>query len=349
MSERFLISKRGTGLGSDMATLVGAWDYAKQTSRTLVIDWRNSRYLSDRLVNAFPRLFQQLDRVNGVNIISDDSVSERSYPEPVLTLYSVGRAKYLDLLSPETDIQAATLLNRIPMHVFPSLRMQREFLTALRLHDSVQRKFAEFNQSEFAGATVIGVHFRHGNGEALGIRHNAGLKESCRKIALSCRQLSRQFGNPRIRPPRIFVSTDSQEAEECLRSMLSNVVTRPKKFRKAGAGPLHVRALGLANAQDALIEMFLLARCNALVYSNSWFSYYARTIGRFAVAPVWVIHHRHTPRGHCDAVPRTETSWVAALRSKALPLMVTSAVATGYHEKSAIRIPNGPVAVKFGK
>jgi hypothetical protein len=286
MNRRFLISKKKTGLGSDLATIMGAWYYARRTARTLVIDWRNSLYLADRAVNAFPRFFQPLDQIDGVKIICDDSVGKRNFPEPVLPLHKLPAREYRELLRMGTDIAAPTLINTRPMHIFPPLAVQQRIIRAVRLHDEVQREVDEFRQAEFAGATVLGVHFRHGNGERLAFGRDLSLQESCQKIALRCQELCGNLSRSSSFPVRTFLATDSQEAEETLRALVPGVVTRNKTYHAAGTGRLHRRSLGLRSAKDALVEMFLLARCNALIYNNSWFSYYARLTGRFDVTPV---------------------------------------------------------------
>jgi Nodulation protein Z (NodZ) len=291
MEERILISKKSTGLGSDMATFVGACSYSKQTSRTLVVDWRDSLYLPDRSINAFPRLFRKIDQVEGVKVICDDSVAERSYPSPVIALKSWDYGKYLALLEAGDDLEAPTLLSTRTFHVLPSTSLQRKFFRALQLHDDVQERIRTFKRKEFAGSTVIGVHLRHGNGERLGGRRNPSLDECCERIARSCQEISIRIGKQIGKDCRIFVCTDSPQAEECLKSRLPGVVTFDKHFRKAGAGQMHIRSLGLSNAKDAQVEMFLLASCASLVYSNSWFSYYARVMGTFEVAPISI-----TPR-----------------------------------------------------
>lgn len=269
-----------------MATFVGACAYAKRTSRTLVIDWRNSLYLSDRSMNAFPSLFKKVKQVEGVNVICDESVATLAYSSPVVALKSWDYQRYVALLKSGEDLEEPTLLNTRTMHVFPPVGLQRRFLSALRPHDDVQRRIEEFRREEFHRSAVIGVHFRHGNGERLSAARSPLLEDSSERIARSCQEISMRIGKRLGQHCRIFVCTDSPEAEECLKSRLPSVLTFAKRFREAGAGQLHSRFLGLASAKDAQVEMFLLARCTSLVYNGSWFSYYARLMGKFAVAPI---------------------------------------------------------------
>lgn len=286
MDERFLISKKKTGLGSDMATMLGAWYYARRTSRTLVVDWRSSLYLADRKVNAFPCLFRKLEEIDGVKVICDDSLRKLKFPKPVAFLHRMERSEYHALLTTGTDLPAPTLLSKRPMHIFPAIEAQKLFYSRLQLHEDVRQEIEEFRRREFVGATVLGVHFRHGNGEHLGFRPDADLHRSCIEIAASCRQMYKVM-KPNLKGRfRIFLATDSEEAEQQLKPLLSSLFTRPKAFHESGGGRLHRRDLGLENARNALVEMHLLAHCNSLIYNNSWFSYYARLIGRFDIPPV---------------------------------------------------------------
>ena len=269
-----------------MATLLGAWYFAHRTSRTLVVDWRSSLYLADRKVNAFPCLFRKPGEIDGVKVICDDSLRKLKFPEPVVFLHQMERCEYDALLMDGTDLPAPTLLSRRPMHIFPELEVQKRFYSRLQLHEDVQQEIDEFRRREFAGATVLGVHFRHGNGEYLGFRPGADLHESCMQIAAVCRQMYRAM-RPNLKGRfRIFLATDSEEAEQQLKPLLSSLFTRPKAFHAAGGGRLHRRDLGLENARNALVEMHLLAHCNSLIYNNSWFSYYARLTGQFDIPPV---------------------------------------------------------------
>ena len=54
----------------------------------------------------------------------------------------------------------------------------------------------------------------------------------------------------------------------------------------ADHGPLHRPEFGLRGAEEALIEMWLLSQCQGLVYNPSWFTHYARVLGRFDHPPI---------------------------------------------------------------
>jgi hypothetical protein len=80
---RFAVSVRRTGIGDCLVSLSSAWHYAKRTGRTLVTDWRYSRYTPDYRTNAFSLLFEPVSEIGGVPVTCDDSVNELKLPEPV--------------------------------------------------------------------------------------------------------------------------------------------------------------------------------------------------------------------------------------------------------------------------
>src|SRR4029453_15458419 len=87
-TNRIVVSHRTTGLGDCLFSLCGAWHYARLTGRTLVIDWRWSRYVPDRRQNAFAVLFEPLTAVDGVPVISDESVSSFEFPPPIYSRHA---------------------------------------------------------------------------------------------------------------------------------------------------------------------------------------------------------------------------------------------------------------------
>ena len=66
-------------------------------------------------------------------------------------------------------------------------------------------------------------------------------------------------------PPVVFLSTDSGEIEALLMRVLPGVVTRPKRFRPAGAGELHLGPDAVEGLGDALVDMLLLGEVDRLV------------------------------------------------------------------------------------
>ena len=81
--QRYVISRRWTGWGDCIASLLSARRYARRTGRTLIIDWRGSCYMASSGRNAFSAFFEPLRMLEGVPVIGDDSVGSVNYPQPV--------------------------------------------------------------------------------------------------------------------------------------------------------------------------------------------------------------------------------------------------------------------------
>ena len=118
----------------------------------------------------------------------------------------------------------------------------------------------------------VGIQLRHGNGEDLD-RYESDLEYFTDKYL----QVINELG---IKNHAVFlVCTDSVDVLDMFRKKLENVIFFGKKFKESGAGPLHLG--DDANEQvgyDAITEMVLLARCDALLHNAGWFSYYARVM-----------------------------------------------------------------------
>lgn len=80
---KFVVSRRSTGWGDCIISLISAWHYARRTGRTLVIDWRSSCYLGDPSRSAFPAYFEPVRSIGGVPVVADDMVGTLNYPTPV--------------------------------------------------------------------------------------------------------------------------------------------------------------------------------------------------------------------------------------------------------------------------
>src|SRR5437879_815431 len=85
-SNRYVVARHCYGgIGDHLSCLVGCWWLAKRTNRTLVVDWRGSRFNLDPSMkrNCFLNYFELTHRLGGVEIIADDSVSSIIYPTPI--------------------------------------------------------------------------------------------------------------------------------------------------------------------------------------------------------------------------------------------------------------------------
>ena len=95
----------------------------------------------------------------------------------------------------------------------------------------------------------------------------------------------------------IFLATDSAEIEDRLKRAFDKVITHPKRLGPAGArlhGP-DTTCNPLQEAENALIDMWQLSRCDHLIYSRrSTFSVTSGYLGRFAPARIHDVE-RYSP------------------------------------------------------
>ncbi len=282
MASRILITSKRTGLGSDLATVVGAWAYARDTGRALAVDWRRSRYLDDPDANLFFELFDPPRWLAGVEILPEQAVAEAS-ERAEASLSAASEADFLRRLFRSEDLPAEVLSCERTMHVLPGLDHQRAMFSALRPKAEIEQLVETISSSEFGPRRTIGVHVRHGNGEQLKSGREEFTPETGPRVVERIEQLVSLLGADR---PKVLVCTDGPELEAELLARLPGAFATDRPRDEAGQGPLHVSRHGLAGARAALVDMLLLARVDILIHNNSWFSHYARIMGKFVLDPV---------------------------------------------------------------
>jgi hypothetical protein len=143
----------------------------------------------------------------------------------------------------------------------------------------------------FDAPFVVGLNIRTGNGKYFGkgdayagrIDLSLFREEDrfLRVISRAC--LKRASDIPRsFRPAtKIFFATDS-EPMSLLLSRIENGVTRRTRFPPVGVGDTYAfdetEYSDRDGVADTVADMFLLARCDALLYNSSMFNQYARVV-----------------------------------------------------------------------
>lgn len=313
---KFVISTRIAGFGDLLVSLCSAWQYAKRTNRTLVIDWRQSLYLKDKTQNAFSVFFEPIQEIDGVPVICDDTVSSSKFPAPTYsTLKRNGRLNPLiikygysrpfrnipqlvayrssvsrqaqrdeaELIVSGRDVSEPTVIFQgcLPTELSNS-KICQTLLDHIKPRKHIQQEIDEFADTYFRGKKVIAVHVRHPNGANIIDNHTKYWVNEPLALANIRRAIQRvkdKLGGDCI----IFICTDTGRIQEALIASLDNVVTREKYFRPDDRGELLmdksvVGRDGTNLGRDALVEMLLLARGDGLVCypPESYFSFYAR-------------------------------------------------------------------------
>ena len=285
-AQRYVISvRRQTGLGDHLICLAAAWRFARDTGRVLVADWRFSPYTLVAKDNLFPYCFEVPSGLAGVAFIAANDVS-RLNPETVAS--RLGRAllrlrhgirwpthrQAAAHIEQGRDLPAQTVIfDSCVNHGIAKIADLWDFFSALRPVASVTAALTTYRASLPAGP-LIGLHIRHGNGAAIEgyaphWRSFPAAIERCLNAVREARSLLGPDAN-------VLLCTDSAEVEMAIRARIPNLLTRRKLLRHAGEGELHLWRGAALVREDSLVEMLLLAECDALIRypPASFFSYY---------------------------------------------------------------------------
>jgi hypothetical protein len=295
---RYVLSIRKAGLGDRLASLAAAWTFARNTGRTLVVDWRYGAYGAGA-TNLFPRCFHTPAALAGVPLIADDTVGRLPLPRPrhpahwedddLLLLpsrrpaHTIGgdRDAAVALIRSSRDVPAATVVfdGSVSEGVTHAGDM-RTLFASLTPTPAAARARECFRADHFGGASIIGLHVRHGNGGD--IMNHACYWCSFDEAIVRCIRavdMARRYAGAAA---RVFLSTDSPQVEDAMRSTWDDVICRPKRYRPAGAGELHLGEASNSTVEDALVDMLLLADCDVLIRypPYSFFSLYGAIMKR---------------------------------------------------------------------
>jgi hypothetical protein len=287
-----------SNVGSNLASMAGALWLAQCLGRTLIVDWLGQAQLRDKSLNYFAEFFATPSEILGVPVLYapvslgdySESSSEARWVEP-------GEAHLLArgvIRADERFVVCQTYHGLDRLHHGPEpeqFRLLRSFYRAIRPAAEIDEAADRWWTENCDGAFVVGVNVRTGNGRWFGKgmpfagRVNVSLFENperlLRKLERACRARTRGLPRPLREDYLVFYATDSAAMSELL-SRLPGARTRRGLFPPPGAGDLHAFE-GRPGADrravtDTLVDMVLLARCDALVYNSSVFNQYARVL-----------------------------------------------------------------------
>jgi hypothetical protein len=266
---RWLVVKGVAGLGNRLCALATALGYARATGRTLVIDWNDWVYSPDRR-DVFARLFAAPRTPPVAAIPADLPVApaiwsgqlERSV-DWMIDRHGIGYGdETRDRLSidPGTDPDA-------PVAVFLDWSTRHDALgTPARLRDELRpaaRIAARVDDlaRRHLGAPTVGAHVRQTDNMSADFIGTHGVSVGAVEAAVAAR----------LTPSAtLFLATDNRAVLEHFRRRFPRVVSLPKWYPAVAGEPMHVGAPDrLAGGEDALVDLLLLGRCDALVYSSS--------------------------------------------------------------------------------
>lgn len=284
-TRHLVVTRKRTGLGSDLASVIGGLRFASRTDRDLLIDWRNSCYLPDRSENLFGRLFTVPKTIGRVRIhLAWGTLEDSALPAPVR--YSGSRG-FLDfheeLVAPPRPARSTFVVTR-PIHHLPDDRRTRALFKSIRPLPHLLERIEGFRRAHFLrDRKVVGIHIRHGNGEKLGKRRQKLAAAPPESVVDRCRRVVDSLA---LADPVVFLCTDSPVIRNQFESAFPRLCHSGTQLGASGSGRLHRPSRGLPGAESAVIDMWLLSRCDIIVHNPSWFSHYARCTARLDRAPI---------------------------------------------------------------
>lgn len=280
---KYLLVKAKGGMGNRMLCAITGILYGQLTGRLTVIDWRDKSY-SDDGTNTFAKFFScpsvhpetilprngvvrpsvwanQLYKSMSSMISEHDPDKHRSivihrkysvdvrrldYDEDIIVFwYYTGRVRTLERhLHNGQDSLAGLDTNEIIRNVLTEQMLLRK---------AIRQQIEEFKTKHWS-EKVIGVHVRHTDRRTNLAKYEKHL----------CRFLKR------YPDAHIFLATDNRQVSQEYRKRFKNVFSTPKWFPK-GMASMHQNVNcpdKVANGIEALVDMYLLAKCDCLIYSG---------------------------------------------------------------------------------
>ena len=297
MANGYVVSRPfpASNIGSNLSSLAGACWLAGVLDRELIVDWRGLSQMRDPDANYFSEFFEQPPTLLDVPV-SYAPVDGLEYgPEsPAGEWLDPGAAHELGFGLRSSDAEFVVLQ---PYHGLDRLNpgevalLLRPFYEELRPAPDVRAAADEWWAEHFEGRFVVGVNIRSGNGHYFGKgmqyakRVDVSIFENERRFVRVIEKAVRErtAGLPASERERagVFYATDSAAMSELLRTV-PNAVTRRGVFPPPKTGDTYrFEAEGNADRKaiaDTLVDMFLLARCDAFIFNSSLFNQYARVM-----------------------------------------------------------------------
>ncbi len=299
-TRRLVIAKGWGGIGNRLFSLLSTLLYAQITDRELVVHWADQEHYAEGTVNSFPRFFRRpatadladidpglsvappvwaghLDKSVGTLIRMHETAEDADCQVRIYTKYTIDlhqidypedvlvRWHYVHELHRLRPYFSRGLAHLAPLGTEEVLRWTlREHVT---LQESIRTRVDDFQARHFGDVTV-GVHVRHSD------------RKEPWEPQLAC--LDRVLrDHPRA---VVFVACDNRMVETAIRERYGRVVATEKWLPEPGLAPHRARdaTLGAPDRTEvgaqALVDMFLLGRCDYLIHGRSSFARMARLV-----------------------------------------------------------------------
>jgi hypothetical protein len=318
------------GAGSRLVGLGQAVWLARELGRAVIVDWRRTHFFEDRSRNYFTEFFEPVRTICGVRMHYPPSHKTRRYEWAErherarldaalcaqLAADPASAPQYLVVRAAQVDLTPFAAYDRAKYTAF-----LEDVYRQIVPRPELAREVDEWYDANLRGHFVVGLNVATGNGLfAPGGRYpglvDIGMWDDpgrfLHMIEEGFARSTRLLPPPMQETAKIFVATDSGEMSELL-CRLSPAVTRRTVFPPLGAGH-HFKGWAELDynerraAADVLIDMLLLARCDALIMTRtSRFTSYALVSTRDFDGNVQTLEDLHREL----AAPWTDTAQVA--------------------------------------
>jgi hypothetical protein len=282
-----------SGVGSNLASLAGALWLAERMGRSVIVDWRNAGVLKDKSINYFSEFFETPGALQGVSVRyapCPDLPDHTAMPEvPGIEAMALGDGA---AAPPVVILRAYHGLDRLGAgSPAEQLTRLKEFYEYIVPRPFVQHAIDAFAAEHFQDRFVVGVNVAEGNGmfatgQPYAMRVDTTLfarnERFLRKVREACDRVRRGISREEHNASRVFIATDSLAMRNLL-LRLPGAVTRRNQFPPPHAGRFYcdyptAEYTDRDAVVDQLADMFLLARCQALVHNYSVYNLYARVM-----------------------------------------------------------------------
>jgi hypothetical protein len=297
-NDKLLVVKGLSGLGNRIFSALNGILYSRASGRRLIFDWRDPQYSTDG-TDIFHRLFEcssacpadgrfldadsiapaiwrghlkepadhlaarygfRFGAEKRANLSID--VSRMDYPETLVVLLSHG--ELVNALRPHFTGALEELAHQSNSEILADM-LKKDLI----LRPEIRAKVDEFKRANFKPEQTVGIHVRYSD-------YRTDVIGSLSQLNALLQQ------KPEL---TVFLASDNIEITRIFARSYSNVVTTPHWYPRPGLrihGNRHCPDL-IESAVDALVDIYLLAECDYLIFDNS--SSFARIAKLLSKAP----------------------------------------------------------------
>ncbi|MBF0489369.1 MAG: glycosyltransferase [Candidatus Omnitrophica bacterium] len=278
-NKKFLVLKSKVGMANRIESLMAAICYAHISQRTLVVDWREGMY-AEKGRNSFHMLFKSplvnvSDRLPQTDSVFpsiwvrnlDKTIWDVNSPDLPVVNIDLSKVDYEEHIVVMSDLRFDLEdfgLNAQSILAFWSCENEKELLRKLlvnylSLRPDITSRVNEFYANNLHGKKIIGVHIRCTDNQK-SPRHYIDINKFPSVIQSILKKDPDAF---------IFLSTDNKRVLGEYQKNYKNIRCTNKFFPDHSEAPIHYRnGTRVDMAKEALIDLYVLARCDYLIYSD---------------------------------------------------------------------------------